>query len=113
VEPMVDVTVTAADPDWLAVLARRLIDRRLIACGNIVTGVRSIYIWNDELQDASEVLMIMHTRASLVQQVITAVEEVHPYEVPQVVALPALAASAAYHRWVLDSTTDSDSDRSG
>lgn len=104
-EPIVDITVTAPAPEWLENLTRELVTSRLIACGNIVAGVRSIYRWRDELQDTSEALVFMHTRATLVAEVTAAVEARHPYETPQVVVLPILRASDAYHRWVLDSTT--------
>ena len=113
-DPLADVTVTASDADWLASLTRDLVAARLAACGNVVPSVRSLYAWQGAIEDDCEALVILHTRASLVPQVIEAVERAHPYDTPQVIALPVLAASDGYHRWVLDSTlAPSDSPVSG
>lgn len=103
-EPLADVTVTASDADWLASLTRDLVEARLAACGNVVPSVRSLYAWEGAIEDETESLVILHTRASLVPNLIEAIERVHPYDTPQVIALPVLAASEGYHRWVLDST---------
>jgi periplasmic divalent cation tolerance protein len=104
VEPLADVTVTAADAHWLAGLTRSLVTQGLVACGNVLPSVRSLYAWQGNVEDESEALVILHTRASLVPRVIEAVEAEHPYETPQVIAIPILATSPAYHRWVIEST---------
>ena len=103
-EPLADITVTAENAEWLAELSHRLVEQRLVACGNVVPHIRSIYAWQGSVEDATEALVILHTRASLVPRVIQAVERDHPYDTPQVIALPVLAASSGYHQWVLDST---------
>jgi periplasmic divalent cation tolerance protein len=104
VEPLVDITVTAPDAGWVAEFTRRLVTDRIVACGNIVPTVRSIYRWAGEVQDEAETLVIFHTRASLVETVIRRTKQEHPYDEPQIVVLPIQSASAGYHRWVLDST---------
>jgi periplasmic divalent cation tolerance protein len=112
VEELADVTVTAADEDWLAEFTRRLVADRLAACGNIVPRVRSIYSWDGELEDDSEALVILHTRKSLVPAVIQRAREEHPYDVPQVIALPVAAANPDYVDWLLGATrSKSDTDR--
>lgn len=102
-----DVTITADDADWLAVFTRRLVEDRLAACGNIVRGVRSIYRWEGKVEDDSEVMVTLHTRRSLVDAVIERATTEHGYDVPQVLALPVVAANPAYHQWVLDQTRSS------
>jgi periplasmic divalent cation tolerance protein len=103
-EPLVDITVTAPDANWLAEFTRRLVADRIVACGNIVPAVRSIYRWAGEVQDEAESLVIFHTRASLAEAVIRRTKQEHPYDEPQIVVLPIQIASDGYHRWVLDST---------
>ena len=103
-EPLADITVTAPNADWLTALTRQLVEQRLVACGNVIPGVRSTYRWSGKIEQAMEAVVLFHTRAALVPQVIAAVEAQHPYDTPQIVALPVLAVSHAYHQWVLDST---------
>lgn len=103
-EPLADITVTAPDADWLVDLTHQLVEQRLVACGNVIPGVRSTYRWAGQIEQADEAVVLLHTRVALVPQVIAAVEAQHPYTTPQVVALPVLAANPAYHQWVLDST---------
>lgn len=103
-EPLADITVSAPDADWLTTLTHQLVEQRLVACGNVIPGVRSTYRWAGHIEQADEAVVLFHTRAALVPRVIEAVEAQHPYDTPQVVALPVLATNAAYHQWVLDST---------
>ena len=103
-EPLADITVTAPDADWLTHLTHQLVEERLVASGNVIPGVRSTYRWAGRIEQADEAVVLFHTRVALVPQVIAAVEAKHPYNTPQVVALPVLAANPAYHHWVLDST---------
>lgn len=106
-EPLADITVTAPDAEWLTDLTYQLVEQRLVACGNVIPGVRSTYRWSGRIEQAEEAVVLLHTRAALVPQVIAAVEAQHPYDTPQVVALPVLAVNHSYHQWVLDSTEPS------
>ena len=100
-----DVTITADDAEWLAGWVRRLVEDRLAACGNIDVGrVRSIYRWEGAVEDGEEVRVTLHTRRSLVPAIIERADADHPYDTPQVLAVPVVAAHPGYHRWVLDST---------
>jgi periplasmic divalent cation tolerance protein len=102
-----DVTITADDADWLAAFTRQLVEDRLAACGNIVRGVRSIYRWEGEVEDDSEVMVTLHTRRSLVETIIERTIREHSYDIPQVLATSVVAANPAYHQWVLDQTRSS------
>lgn len=99
-----DITVTAESADWLAGLTRRLVEDRLAACGNITERVRSIYRWEGAVEDDAEALVVLHTRRSLVPEVMERVSQEHPYDTAQVLALPVVGAPPDYHQWVLDST---------
>jgi periplasmic divalent cation tolerance protein len=105
VDEICDVTITADDAEWLAGWVRRLVEDRLAACGNIDVGrVRSIYRWEGAVEDGEEVRVTLHTRRSLVPAIIERANADHPYDTPQVLAVPVVAAHPGYHRWVLDST---------
>lgn len=104
-EPIVDVEITAPDAGWLVEFTRRLLEERLVASGNILDGVRSLYRWRGVVEDAPEAVVRLHTRRSLVEAVLERTEAEHPYEVPGFRVM-AVEASPSYHRWVLDETTD-------
>jgi periplasmic divalent cation tolerance protein len=108
VEPIVDVTITAPDAEWLAAFTRRLVADRLASSGNISDGVQSIYRWQGQIEDVTEARVVLHTRVSLVSRIIDRTNAEHPYEVPQVLVFPVADANPNYHRWVLDSTIDID-----
>jgi periplasmic divalent cation tolerance protein len=84
-------------------LAKSLLEKHLIACANI-TPVRSLYRWKGESCDDKEDLLILKTRKGLVQATIAAVKAEHPYEVPEIIALPVIAGHAPYLDWVYTET---------
>lgn len=81
-------------------IATLLVDENLAACVNIVPGVRSIYCWQEAVQEDDELLLIAKTRSALFERLATTVKRVHPYEVPEVIALPILAGSNEYLAWI-------------
>lgn len=85
-------------------VVRALIERRLAACGNLVPGVRSIYRWRGRIEDAGEVLCVLKTAADRLPALIAALGELHPYEVPEIIALPIVTGSAAYLEWLAAET---------
>jgi periplasmic divalent cation tolerance protein len=98
--PVHVVLVTAPDAEVGARLARAIVEERLAACVNVVPGVRSIYRWQGAVQDDTEVLLVMKTRADRVDALGARVRELHPYDVPEVLALAAAGGSADYLAWV-------------
>lgn len=105
-EPIADVSISAADADWLADFTRAVVTDRLAACGNLIPRVRSIYRWDGAIEDEAEALVILHTRLSLVGELIERVDADHPYDTPQVLAVPVAAANPAYQRWVIAETRE-------
>jgi len=93
------VLYVTTPPSQSEALAKSLLAKRLIACANI-TPVRSLYRWKGESCDDREDLLVIKTRKSLVQAVIAAVTAEHPYEVPEIIALPVIAGHAPYLDWV-------------
>lgn len=82
--------------------AQVLLAENLIVCANIVPQVKSLYIWKDELQQESEVIVYFKTLQSLVGRVKKAVVELHPYEVPFVAEIRPQSVNAAYVGYALD-----------
>jgi periplasmic divalent cation tolerance protein len=83
---------------------RAIVEKRLAACVNILPGMISHYWWQGALERGEEVVMILKTRASLVEHVQAAVRERHPYETPAILALPVETVDPAYHAWIVAET---------
>jgi periplasmic divalent cation tolerance protein len=94
------VLVTAPDTGVATRLVRTVVEERLATCGNIVPGVRSIYRWNGELHEESEVLIVLKTTASASTLLAGRVPQLHPYDVPEVIVLPVVGGHAPYLEWV-------------
>ncbi len=94
------VLVTAPDEACAERLARALVDEKLAACVSIVPGVRSFYRWEGAVQDDAELLLIAKTRAERGPALAARVKELHPYDLPEVLELPAVGGSDAYLDWV-------------
>jgi periplasmic divalent cation tolerance protein len=99
------VLTTVATADEAVALIRALLDRRLIACGNILPGVRSLYRWEGKVADEREVIVLLKTRASRVEALEMAFGELHPYKVPELLALPVSAGLHKYLEWIDDETS--------
>jgi periplasmic divalent cation tolerance protein len=94
------VLLTAPDAGSAERLARVLVEERLAACVNAVPGVRSFYRWEGRVEDASEILLVVKTRADRTAALAARVRELHPYELPEVLELAAAGGSAEYLDWV-------------
>jgi len=103
-EDFCEVVVTAADADQLAGLTRTLVEERLAACGHQIAAIRSVYRWDGAVHDEPEARVALHTRRSLIEALTARVVELHPYDVPCVIALPLVGGNPAYLRWIADGT---------
>ncbi len=93
------VYVTCPDREVARSIARTLVDRKLIACANMM-DVESLYRYGTEIVAEGEVLLLMKTREALSRAVVDAVGDLHPYETPCIVAYPSSLASQPYAEWV-------------
>ena len=84
---------------------RKIVAKRLAACVNILPGMISHYWWQGKIERAEEVVMIVKTRASLVDKVGAAVKELHSYTTPAVMVLPVESLDPAYHAWIVAETS--------
>lgn len=99
------VLVTVPTPAVGRTLAEALVRERLAACVNIVGPLRSVYRWEGKLCADREHLLLIKTTRARYAALEARVAALHPYDVPEVVALPIAAGSAAYRRWVRAATT--------
>jgi periplasmic divalent cation tolerance protein len=104
-EEFCEVVVTADDADWLAGFTRTLVEERLAACGHVVDPIRSIYRWQGAVHDEREARVALHTRRALVDAIVARAGELHPYDVPCVIALPLVAGNPAYLQWLATETS--------
>jgi len=98
------VLVTAPDLKTARRLADALVGERLAACATAVPGARSTYRWKGKVERAREVVLIVKTRAALAKRVERRVRELHPYDVPEILAIPVASGEARYLRWIGEST---------
>jgi periplasmic divalent cation tolerance protein len=96
------VLVTFPDESAAEALVGRLVEERLVACGNILPGVTSIYRWQDEVEREREVLVVFKTTIEGAEELVRRVPELHPYDVPEVLVLPVAAGRGPYIQWVAD-----------
>ncbi len=94
------VLCTAPTAEVAAGLARALVEARLAACGNVVPGLRSIYRWQGRVEDEPEVLLVLKTTRDRFPALRDEILRRHPYQVPEVLALPVEAAAGAYLEWL-------------
>ncbi len=85
-------------------LARALVDRRLAACVHLVPGLRSVYRWRGRVEEARETLLVIKTAAPRLQALLATVEELHPYDVPEAIALPVVGGLENYLAWVRENS---------
>ncbi len=99
-EEVLTFFTTWPDLDTARTAARTLVEERLAACGNIVPGVESIYRWEGKVETGAEVLVVFKTVIGSYQKFETRLRALHPYQVPEVLALRVAAGLPAYLRWV-------------
>jgi periplasmic divalent cation tolerance protein len=98
------IFVTANSEEEGTSIARALVDSRLAACVNIISGLRSIYRWKGKVWDEGEILLLIKTRAALFERVETKIREIHSYEVPEIISIPITRGSKSYLDWLQEST---------
>ena len=102
-EEVLTVFTTWPDFDTARAAARTLVEEKLAACGNIVPGVESVYRWEGKVETGSEVLVVFKTTIGRYPALEARVQTLHPYAVPEVLALRVVDGLPAYLRWVEES----------
>ena len=99
------VFTTIANTDEAVGLIRELLDRRLIACGTVQAGARSLYRWEGKIADEEEALVMLKTRSGCVEGLRRAFSELHPYKVPELLAIPVTGGLERYLGWINSETS--------
>ena len=101
------VVFCSCPPEFAAEIARTVVTERLAACVNIVPTVRSVYQWKGELCDDIESLMVIKTTADRLQELTARLLSCHPYDVPEVIALPIQdgEGNPEFLKWLVGETT--------
>jgi len=88
--------------------ARTLVEARLAACVNLLAPCASVYRWNENVETAEEIPVLIKTRANLYPEVERELRRLHPYEVPELLSLPVQAGLPAYLQWLEAQTREAD-----
>jgi periplasmic divalent cation tolerance protein len=94
------VLSTASSAAEAETIARQLVDERLAACVNVVTGVRSFYRWKGKIEDSGEWLLVIKSSRGRFEELRAALEKLHSYDVPEVIALPVVEGTKNYLNWM-------------
>lgn len=100
------VLISAPDIETAQRIGRVLVEERLAASANAVPGVRSVYRWQGAVREASEALLVVKTASARLPALAARVRDLHPYELPAVVALPVVDGSAAYLDWIVAESSE-------
>lgn len=97
------VLITVPTEESAKKVASHLLEQKLAACVNIIPGLTSLFWWKGNINDDQEMLLIAKTHQSLfAEKLIPAVRQVHPYDVPEIIALPILMGNTDYLKWIED-----------
>ncbi len=99
-EEKVVIYITTGTDEEAQKVAEELLKQRKAACVSILPGVSSIFWWQDKLDSAQEILLIVKTKASLVNEIVRLVTEIHSYDVPEIIALPIVGGNRDYLEWI-------------
>ena len=98
------VFITSPDHELARKIGRTLVEERLAACAHVLPMATSIYRWDGKTHEDGEVTLIAKTRTERVAAIVERVNDLHPYDVPQVIALPITMSSAPYLAWLDENT---------
>lgn len=91
---------TFADSAAAAAVVRKVVEEKLAACGTIVPGARSIYVWEGRIEDAEEAVVYFKTSAEKLSALASRLKELHPYDTPEIISLDPSHVSVRYAAWV-------------
>ena len=100
----IQVQITFPTEESALSAAERLVERRLAACAQVFGSIRSVYVWDGVREESTEILLLVKTKASLFDELAQVIRAGHPYQCPQIVALPVVAGTPDYLQWVDDNT---------
>ena len=99
------IYVTVANSEEAEKIAMAVVSERLAACANILGTIKSVYHWNGKLEQATEVALLLKTRQSVVDPLISRNRQLHSYECPAIVVVPVLGGNVEFLTWVESETS--------
>lgn len=99
------VFITAKDKPEARRIARKLLQKKLAACVNFVP-IESMYVWDGELQEEDEVLMIVKTKTEVFDELASTVKIAHSYDTPEIIGAPVILGSREYLKWIDNAVKD-------
>lgn len=102
------VFITTADAEEARLISGVLLEQKKTACVNIVSGISSLFWWKGKIDSAEESLLIVKTKASLLDDIVEVVKEIHSYDNPEIIALPVYGGSQDYLEWLDEATGELD-----
>ena len=108
----IQIQITFPTAELAHETAEKLVREKLVACAQVCGSIQSVYIWEGSFESNKETLLLAKTSLSLFERIESAVRAEHPYECPQIVALPIITANADYLDW-LDKQLREDNPSSG
>jgi periplasmic divalent cation tolerance protein len=96
-------TTTTAKAEDAGKIATQLVERKLAACVQIVEPITSVYRWQGKIESEQEILLLIKSTQDLIPDIAELLDEIHPYEVPELIATPIIGGSTSYLSWLEDS----------
>jgi len=101
--PYIVVLITTKSKEEAEQVGRKLLEAKLVACANILDGVKSLFWWQGKIDEANESLLMVKSRQDLFAELAEVVKKNHSYSVPEIIALPIVDGSSTYLKWIEDS----------
>ena len=94
------VLITTPSKEEAERIARDLLSKKLAACVNIVSDVKSLFWWKEKIDEANECLLVIKTRLDQMKELIESVKRIHSYTVPEIIVLPIITGNTRYLEWI-------------
>ena len=102
----IQISTTTNNKKDAEIIARRLVESRLAACVQITGPIKSTYLWKDVIETEEEWHCLIKTVDALYEKIENAIRGVHPYEVPEIIAVPVVKGSSDYLSWIQEVVKD-------
>ncbi len=87
-------------------IAKTLVQKKLAACCSIIPKVKSVYFWNNQINEDNETLLTIKTKSNLFKEIEKEIKKLHSYKLPQIISIPILEGSKDYLNWLYDNCQD-------
>lgn len=103
-DDLIIILMTASSIEEADLISNSLLEKKLIACSNIINDMKSTFWWNGNIQKENEVLIIAKSTKALLDNIIAEVKSIHSYDVPEILAIPILGGNPDYLNWIFKET---------